>query len=283
MDSDGPARARLPAIAVVLCVVALLAGCSPVGDDAVDPADPASAARAVRDAAGATAAAGGATITTASAGPARGRGATTTGSGTVDFRSGTATLSLTISRIGAVSAVSLGRTVYAALPPRAVGDIARGRRWVSVDLDRVDVGLFGDTVVQLGAGATGNPADLPALLTGLRDDASLVGPDTIDGTPTTHYRGTVDLGAVATAVPGLAPVVGRFRTELSTSLLPVEVWVDRSGRLRRVVEVLRPADLPGGGATATTTLADPGPRTPATAPPARGVRDLLTDLGQRTG
>ncbi len=283
MDPDAAARARLPVFLVVLCVLALLAGCSTGADGTADPADPATASRAVRDAAAATADSGGATVTTTSTGPARGRATSTTGTGTVDFRGGSATLALRISRIGAVSAVTVGRLVYAALPPRAVGDIARGRRWVSVDLDRVDVGLFGDTVVQLGAGATGNPADLPALLGGLRDDAALVGPETVDGTPTTHYRGTVDLGAVATATPALAPLVERFRTELSTSVLPVEVWVDGAGRLRRVVEVLRPADLPGGGATATATLADPGPRPMATAPPAVGVRDLLADLEQRAG
>jgi hypothetical protein len=283
VDSDAPARARLAAILAVLCTLALAAGCSTGGDDVADPADPATAARAVRDAAAATAAAGGANVTTTSSGPARGRSATTTGAGTVDFHDGTAALSLRISGIGAVNAVDLGRTVYAALPPKAVGNIARGRQWVSVDLDHVDVGLFGDTVVQLGAGATGNPADLPALLSGLRDDAALVGPEPIDGTPATHYRGTVDLASVATAAPALAPLVARLRTELSTTLLPVEAWIDRAGRLRRVVEVLRPADLPGGGATATVTLTDPGPRPAATAPPAVGVRDLLTDLAQRAG
>ncbi|NMO92522.1 LppX_LprAFG lipoprotein [Actinomycetospora sp. TBRC 11914] len=280
MGPDDAGRGRLAALAALLCL-AVLAGCS-TGEDA-GAADPATASRAVRDAAAATAAAGGASVTTASAGPARGRPASTTGTGTVDFRGGTATLALRVSRLGAVNAVLVGRTAYAALPPRAVGDLARGRQWVSVDLDRVDVGLFGDTVVQLGAGATGNPADLPALLAGLRDDAALVGPETIDGTPTTHYRGTVDLTAVATATPGLAPLVERFRAELATSALPVEVWVDDAGRLRRVVEVLRPADLPGGGATATTTLADPGPRPAATAPPAVGVRNLFAELGSGDG
>jgi hypothetical protein len=278
---DTAVRPRV-ALLLLLVLAAALTGCS-TGDDTADPADPATASRAVRDAAAATAAAGGAAVTTASAGPARNHATTTSGSGTVDFRDGTTALALRISRLGAVNAVIRGRTVYAALPPRAVGNIAHGRAWVSVDLDRVDVGLFGDTVVQLGAGATGNPADLPALLAGLRDDAALVGPETIDGVPTTHYRGTVDLGAVAATTPALAPVVGRFRTELATSLLPVEVWVDDAGRLRRVVEVLRPADLPGGGATATTTLADPGPRPAAVAPPAVGVRDLFTDLSEEAG
>jgi hypothetical protein len=283
VDPDAAPRRRLPALLAVLCALALLAGCSAGDDDAADPADPATASRAVRDAAAATAAAGGASVTTASSGPARGRAASTTGTGTVDFRDGTATLALRISRIGAVNAVNLGRTVYAALPPKAVGDISRGRQWVSVDLDRVDVGLFGDTVVQLGAGATGNPADLPSLLAGLRDDATLVGPEMLGQTSTTHYRGTVDLAAVARATPALAPLVERFRTELSTTLLPVEVWIDPAGRLSRVDEVLRPADLPGGGATATVTLADPGPRPAATAPSAVGVRDLLSDLEQRAG
>ncbi|MCD2192352.1 hypothetical protein LQ327_02935 [Actinomycetospora endophytica] len=283
VDSDAAPSRRRPALLAVLCALALLAGCSAGDADVPDPADPATATTAVRDAAAASAAAGGATITTASSGPARGRSASTTGTGAVDFRDGTATLSLQISGIGGVNAVNLGRMVYAALPPKAVGNISRGRRWVSVNLDRVDVGLFGDTVVQLGAGATGNPADLPALLAGLRADTALVGPETLDGTPTTHYRGTVDLAAVGRDTPALAPLVERFRAELSTTLLPVEVWVDGTGRLHRVDEVLRPADAAGGGARATATLSDPGPRPAATAPAAVGVRDLLTDLEQRAG
>ncbi|WP_433799661.1 hypothetical protein [Actinomycetospora sp. CA-084318] len=273
---------------VVLVLLGVLSGCSSLGLGRDDTAagraarpggqPDVGAAESIRTAARATAAADGATVRVDSSGPARDRSVTTTGSGVVDFRGRTASTALRVGDLGRVDALAVGRTAFGALPPRAINDISRGRQWVAVALDDVDTGLFADTVIQLGFGITGNPADLMTILGAIRDDVVVVGPETIDQTPTVHLRGTVDLDALRTAAPDLGPVLDRLRTELSLAAVPVDVWLDTEGRVRQVTETL----VPGEAAT-TTTLTDLLPQATVVAPPAEMVRDLFRELRAQRG
>ena len=273
------ARTRL--LAVLLAALTLVGGCAFGRDDTAAGAAARGGtgqgtAEAVRSAARATAEAGGATVTVTSRGPARDRAVTTTGTGSVDLRGRAASLALRVSDLGRVDALTVGRTAYGALPPGAIDGIARGRTWVSVDLDRVDLGLYADTTVQLATGITGNPADLATVLEALTDDVRVVGPETVDGVPTIHFRGGVDLAGLAVAAPDLQGATDRLRAELSLAAVPVDVWVDASGRLRRVTETLVP-----GETFTTTTLSAPGPQPAVVAPPAERVRDLVRELRLR--
>ncbi|GAA4844667.1 hypothetical protein GCM10023201_39620 [Actinomycetospora corticicola] len=273
---------------VVLVLLGVLSGCTSLGlgrDDtaAGQAARPgattdAGAAESIRTAARATAAADGATVRVASSGPARDRSITTTGSGVLDFRGRTASTALRLGDLGRVDALAVGRTAYGALPPRAINDISRGRQWVAVALDDVDTGLFADTVIQLGYGLTGNPADLMTLLLAIRDEVVVVGPETIADVPTVHLRGTVDLARLRAIAPDLGPVVDRARTELQLTTLPVDVWLDTEGKVRQVTETLVP-----GQASTTTTLTDLLPQATVVAPPAEIVRDLFRELRARGG
>jgi hypothetical protein len=273
---------------VVLVLLGVLSGCASLGlgrDDtaAGQAARPgattdAGAAESIRAAARATAAADGATVRVASSGPARDRSITTTGSGVLDFRGRTASTALRVGDLGRVDALAVGRTAFGALPPRAINDISRGRQWVAVALDDVDTGLFADTVIQLGYGLTGNPADLMTLLLAIRDEVVVVGPETIADVPTVHLRGTVDLAGLRAIAPDLGPVVDRARTELALTALPVDVWLDTEGKVRQVTETL----VPGQAAT-TTTLTDLLPQATVVAPPAEMVRDLFRELRAQQG
>jgi hypothetical protein len=273
-------------LVVVLLLLGTLSGCASLGlgrDDtaAGQAARPgartdAGAAESIRTAARATAAAGGATVQVRSNGPARDRSITTTGSGVVDFRGRTSSTALRIGDLGRVDALAIGRTAFGALPPRAINDISRGRQWVSVALDDVDGGLFADTVIQLGSGVTGNPADLMTTLLAIRDDVVMVGPETIAEVPTVHWRGDVDLAGLRTLAPDLGPLVDRMRAEQGLTALPVDVWVDTEGKVRQVSETLVP-----GQATTTVTLTDLLPQATVVAPPAAMVRDLFRELRAR--
>ena len=268
-------------LTVLLAALVVLGGCAFGRDDtaagaaARDGTDPGTA-EAVRSAARATAATGGATVAVSSRGPARDRSFTTTGTGSVDLRGRAASLALRVGDLGRVDALTVGRTAYGALPPGAIDGIARGRTWVSVDLDRVDLGLFADTTVQLATGITGNPADLATVLEALTDDVRVVGPETIEGAPTIHFRGGVDLARLAAVAPDLRGAVDRLRAELALTAVPVDVWVDATGRLRRVTETLVP-----GETFTTTTLSGLGPQPAVVAPPAARVRDLFRELRRR--
>jgi hypothetical protein len=276
--------APLP-VTVLIMILFTVVACGDIGRDpdaglrAGPGAGSSVDAEAVRAAARATLAAGGADIAVAARGPARGRVVETTGTGTVDLVRGGAAVLLRVGALGPVRARMRDERAYAALPPQAVDGIARGRTWVSVAMPDVDRGLYADTVVQLGTGVTGNPADIPALLASLGDrDAVVVGPDDVDGTPTTRYRVSIDLARVAAQHPELAPVLDRYRADTNTAGLPTasvsaEVWVDGTGRLRRVVQLLG-----GAGAVSTVTLANPGPRPAVAAPQAEEVTDLFGSL-----
>ncbi|MDL5157163.1 hypothetical protein [Actinomycetospora termitidis] len=273
-------------LAVVLVLLASLAGCASLGLGRDDSAAGTAArdgvggdsgtAESVRSAARATADSGGATIAIDSRGPARDRSITTTGNGTLDFRGRTVSATLRTGDLGRVDALAVGRTAFGALPPRAINDISRGRPWVAVSLDDVDTGLYADTVIQLGSGVTGNSADLMTVLGAIRDDVVVVGPEKVANFSTVHLRGSVDLARLRTLAPDLGAAVDRANTELGLAVLPVDVWLDTEGRVRQVTETLVP-----DRASTTTTLLDIAPQRTVVAPPAERVRDLFTELRLR--
>jgi hypothetical protein len=65
--------------------------------------------------------------------------------------------------------------------------------------------------------------------------AKRVGTETIDGTPSTHYRSTIDLIAAAkkAADPARKGAIERAVKAMGVNSMPVDVWVDRRGRVRR--------------------------------------------------
>jgi hypothetical protein len=113
-----------------------------------------------------------------------------------------------------------GSTIYMRSPLFASA-LPAGKSWLSVDLQRFGK-RFGIDFNQL---AQQSPADA---LESLKKNASVtkVGAETIDGTPTTHYRALVD-------VSRLSPKLQQA-TDLKT--LPVDVWIDDSGLVRRLSE-----------------------------------------------
>ena len=75
-------------------------------------------------------------------------------------------------------------------------------------------------------------------LAGANQDVTDLGPDTIRGVPTTHYRLTVDLARADAALPaGVSVPSGPYR---SLSRLPAEVWLDEAGRARRIAVLSEP-------------------------------------------
>ena len=62
-----------------------------------------------------------------------------------------------------------------------------------------------------------------------------MGQENIDGAPTTHYAATIDLAKAADRISDkqtVANVKQMFKAS-GLSTIPVDVWVDRSGRVRR--------------------------------------------------
>ena len=91
----------------------------------------------------------------------------------------------------------------------------------------------------ISAVALTTPAHVAAFLTASRKTLVEVGPDPVRGASATHYRALVDLAKVPAAA--LETTRGAMRVQmraltaaLGTSQLPIDVWLDAKGRLRRV-------------------------------------------------
>ena len=211
-------------------------------------------------------------------GPPGTPGTPVTGDGVVDLVGGGADTTVQVPLLGGGTRVLLvGGVLYAQVPPTLALLVPGGRPWASVALDRLTTGAVAGSLAQFG----GTPTDPLQQIEALRGvvEARAVGPEPVDGTPTTHYAGIVDLLATpAAADPARRPAVDRQIAEIGTNRVPVDVWVDDRELLRRTVQTVTAPDRPGRPATATTvtvTLAEHGLPVAVTAPPA----DQVTDLG----
>ncbi|HSK61158.1 MAG TPA: hypothetical protein VK935_19120 [Actinomycetospora sp.] len=211
-------------------------------------------------------------------GPPGTPGTPITGDGVADLAGGSAEITVQVPLLGGGTRVLLvGGTLYAQVPPTLALLVPGGRPWASVALDRLATGAVSGSAVAFGA----TPTDPLQQIDALRGvvEARAVGPEPVDGTPTTHYAGIVDLLATpAAADPARRPAVDRRIAEIGTSRVPVDVWVDDQGLLRRTVQTVTAPERPGRPATATTTtvtLAEHGLPVAVAPPPP----DQVTDLG----
>lgn len=111
--------------------------------------------------------------------------------------------------------------------------------WISMDLDELVPG-FSD-LASLSQGQNDPTAQLE-YLRGI-SDAEEVGIEQVAGVETTHYSGTVDLDAAYDGLPDdtrgeLKQAIAQARKQFGHGAMPVGVWVDGDGLLRRMTITL---------------------------------------------
>jgi hypothetical protein len=204
------------------------------------------------------------------------------GQGRFDFdrRAGQMTLQLIEgegSGFGSATAVFVDSSVYYRLP---VSALAGGKRWIKLDLqDVADASNldFGPLV----QGSQADPTQYLLWLSALGPGITKIGEADVRGVPTTRYRAAVDLNALeAQAPPGKeddwAAYVQTLRDRLGLASIPVEVWVDGEGLIRRFNHEYG-FSAEGTTAVVTTELFDFGVPVDVTAPPPDQVVSM-TDL-----
>ena len=206
------------------------------------------------------------------------------GSGAFDFAHRRGTMSMTISGLPSTSAASGqatirivvdGPVIYEKLPPGALGEQAP-KPWIKFDLSRTPLGALAG-----GDPSSADPTEALALL-GATSPPTDVGRDTVRGVTCRHYRTTVDLAKVVSALPAdtrdeLAAVGKAFESRT----FPVDVWIDDAGRLRKMTFTARltPASVgasSGAAPTMTETVEyfDFGTPVRLSLPPAGQVTDI---------
>jgi hypothetical protein len=123
-----------------------------------------------------------------------------------------------------------GLTMYLRSDELTTGVIG-DKHWIKVDLEKLsrEQGADLGELEQLGSA---DPTDFLAFLKQVRD-VHKVGSENVHGTPTTHYKATIDLDDVAAADHDAANTVRQLKKLGGPNTSPTEVWVDGQGRIRR--------------------------------------------------
>jgi hypothetical protein len=247
-------------------VALAMAGCGSSPSSAPTPRASATPAQvspvaAVRQAAAATAAAGSSRFSLANETEVQGTTVSFSGTGVFDraSRSGSATFQLP-GGAGTLEERFLGDQLFLTVPGQP--------------------GFYRLSVAELGGTSLGGAADPTAAgqqLVGVSDDVVEVGKETVRDTPTTHYRGTLDVQKTLSMLQGVVRELSE-KALAGTQSAPIDVWIDQKGVLRRFSQKLdiKPSAATRNQPVTTTTtleLYDFGVQVNVQPPPADQVKD----------
>jgi hypothetical protein len=127
--------------------------------------------------------------------------------------------------------------------------------WVRVDPGRVDPST---AELVLGRWAAFQPAWMLASLGGLTGAVAEIGPQSVAGTATTHYRATLDTRSAERAAHpydrvAVGAAMAAIRRSFGVVSFPVDLWVGADGLLRRARYQLGVAAPGAGGVGMTLT------------------------------
>lgn len=217
---------------------------------------------------------------------------TVTGSGVVDFPGHSFQLHVNAPSGGSIDVIETGGVAYTQVPAVARSQVPGHKPWVSVNLNKVSQAKLGASFSQLASLGSADPTKVLANLGQVSDHVTQAGTASIDGTNTTGYQAQVDLDKVAAqarakAGPKAAQAIQQEEQSLGTHTLPVEVWVDPHGLIRRLsTQVPIPAASAGasngsGKASLTMTFSDFGTSVHPSPPPASQTADITALLVQQ--
>jgi hypothetical protein len=132
----------------------------------------------------------------------------------------------------------------------------QGKHWVGGDLKELALGQ--GQSVDLGSLAATDPRDALDALEAVTGPLEVVGREEVRGVETTHYRTTLDpaklADALESAAEGSSDLLSGFTqamAQVDLSAVPIEVWVDDEGLLRKYLIDL---ELEQGGQSLSTSV-----------------------------
>jgi hypothetical protein len=216
-----------------------------------------------------------------------------TASGVIGFANKSADLNETLpAGQGAGETRFVNGMLYERLPGSLVSKLSNGKPWIALDLAKLSQQGDG-SLQQLLTDSPSDPSTVLGFMRGADTQVTTVGPDTVDGVPTTHYNVVLDLDkAAAGQDTQVQQSTHSLEQELGTHTLPAQIWLDAQGRLRRISmnETLSTRAMATPTATAgtkppgqisfqfTATLSDFGVPVTVTTPPAAQTVDLTSKL-----
>ncbi len=178
-----------------------------------------------------------------------------TASGYIDERNRSGEMSMDLSGIPGASALPGGGTgtvqmifqypiVYMNIPFLA-GKLPEGKTWMKLDLTKA-ASAAGIDLSQLSSLNQTDPTQFLEYLRASSGGVTDVGDETVDGVPCNHYRADLQLSSILDRVPSgeQAEVKAALEKAGDAGSIPVDVWVDAQGRVRRI-QLAIAAGVPG--------------------------------------
>jgi len=163
--------------------------------------------------------------------------------------------------------------------PTEMGPLPGGKTWVKMDLEKMGQ-QAGVDVGQLMEAGQSDPSQGLDFLRGV-SDVQAVGDEDVRGVPTTHYTGVVDLQSLGEKSPELKAQIDQLVQQSGIGRIPVEVWVDDNGFVRRMKQSFEGNGTLQRNMTMTMELYDFGTDVSVEEPPADDVIDFSDLMGQR--
>ena len=189
---------------------------------------------------------------------------------------GTTTMRMGFVQDGAVMYVKLPGALATSVPGLA------GRPWIKMDLAKLS-GIPGLSSMMSNP-TMSDPTQMLRYLRAGSDGVTNEGQERVDGIATTHFRAQLNLDRLTAGLPSaeqgaVHAALSRLEQAVSVHDFPIDVWIDSSQLVRRVVMSLA-LSSPTGQAfqeTVTADLTDYGAQRRPSPPPA----DQVQDIGER--
>ncbi|MEU8886763.1 hypothetical protein [Streptomyces sp. NPDC048442] len=205
---------------------------------------------------------------------ADGKSVAVDGEGAIDLVGGNSTMNLSAEGEKMEQRI-VDQVLYQKLPPKQRSGVPGNKPWVKIDLKKA-------AQQQGGNAQAANPADNTAYLKGINDkDVKKLGEEQVGGDDTTRYRVTVEVAKLANGE--------QLKKQIGPTM-PMDIWLDEDGRLRRQQVDMTLSAPQGTGAGSSTPkkvkvrtvfeLSDFGTKVDAKAPPAAETADMTGKTGQ---
>ena len=266
--TNGRTRTAVTLTAVV-AMAALLGACGSTSSPSSAPAKPAtpvSASKVLLDSVQTTAATKSARVSlSVSTSGSSQYAVSLKADGAIDFATGDSQMTLTLGgpasafMPGGIEERIVGGTVYVKLPAsigRLFGGSAGGQ-WLEIKTGKLGAG----TAAPVPGLGESDPTKFLATLGAVSDGVTKVGSVSVRGVETTQYHAVLDLGKAidqATIPPALRAKVNQLLPSGAHALtIPADIFIDSSGRVRRMTFVENLASFAGaatGASGSTATL-----------------------------
>lgn len=156
-----------------------------------------------------------------------------------------------------------------------------GKQWIKLDVSKLGKAA-GLDLGKLMSGTQFQPSDLLGMLTSEGAKIQKLGPATVDGVATTHYRVTIDLAKVLQSKGLTSPLLNGITAQMKTATS--QVWIGKDG-LVRCIKISY--NVPHGATpmrmAMTMSLYDYGAHLSIAAPPSSQVFDATSFAQQGLG